>query len=157
MTGTALNSSALDRNFTVNALASSKKTVDNSQNFGDVFQMTAQKTGHTQEVNNKTNYENKNNGTQKKIEDTKPATESDKLSGDDKVELDKSTAEEKVSEVGKDPAGTEVLGEEPVDEMTAEEIADALSQIIEQIKEILGITDEELMAGMDLSRSCCAE
>ena len=37
MTGTALNSSALDRNFTVNALASSKKVADNSQNFGDVF------------------------------------------------------------------------------------------------------------------------
>lgn len=149
MTGTALNSSALDRNFTVNALASSKKTADNSQNFGDVFQMTAQKTGQTQEVNNKTNYENKNNGTQKKIKDTKPASESDKLSGDDKVELDNTTAEEKVSEVDKDPAGTEVLGEEPVDEMTVEEIADALSQIIEQIKEILGITDEELMVGME--------
>lgn len=36
-----------------------------------------------------------------------------------------------------------------VDEMTVQQIADALSQIIEQIKELLGISDEELIAGME--------
>ncbi len=42
-------------------------------------------------------------------------------------------------------AGT---NEEP-DKMTTEQIADALAQIIEQIKELLGISDEELLAGME--------
>lgn len=38
---------------------------------------------------------------------------------------------------------------EAPDEMTTEQIADALAQIIEQIKQLLGISDEELLAGME--------
>lgn len=38
---------------------------------------------------------------------------------------------------------------EMADQMTVDEIAHALGQIIEQIKEILGITDEELLSGME--------
>lgn len=44
---------------------------------------------------------------------------------------------------------TENAEDEPVDEMTTEKIADALSQIIEQIKELLGVSDEEILAGME--------
>ena len=39
--------------------------------------------------------------------------------------------------------------EEELDKMTVEQIADALAQIIEQIKQLLGISDEELLAGME--------
>lgn len=38
---------------------------------------------------------------------------------------------------------------EASDEMTTEQIADALAQIIEQLKQLLGISDEELLAGME--------
>lgn len=38
---------------------------------------------------------------------------------------------------------------EAPDEITTEQIADALAQIMEQIKELLGISDEELLAGME--------
>lgn len=38
--------------------------------------------------------------------------------------------------------------EEP-DNMTTEQIADALSRIIEQIKQLLGVSDEEVLAGME--------
>lgn len=38
---------------------------------------------------------------------------------------------------------------EAPDEMTTEQIADALAQIIEQLKQLLGISDEELLAGME--------
>lgn len=44
--------------------------------------------------------------------------------------------------------GATDTNEEP-DKMTTEQIADALAQIIEQIKELLGISDEELLAGME--------
>lgn len=40
-------------------------------------------------------------------------------------------------------------GNEEPDKLTTEQIADALAQIIEQIKELLGISDEELLAGME--------
>lgn len=38
---------------------------------------------------------------------------------------------------------------EETDKMTTEQVVDALTQIIEQIKELLGISDEELFAGME--------
>ncbi len=40
-------------------------------------------------------------------------------------------------------------GNEEPDKLTTEQIADALAQIIEQIKELLGISDEELLASME--------
>ena len=39
--------------------------------------------------------------------------------------------------------------QEAPDEMTTEQIADALAQIIEQIKQLLGVSDEEVLAGME--------
>ncbi|MDE7479276.1 MAG: flagellar hook-length control protein FliK, partial [Lachnospiraceae bacterium] len=59
--------------------------------------------------------------------------------------------EEKVSKTKEAPK-TEIMNqmaEEPADEMTIDEIISALEQIMEQIKEILGITDEELLSGME--------
>ncbi|MCD8038973.1 MAG: flagellar hook-length control protein FliK [Lachnospiraceae bacterium] len=38
---------------------------------------------------------------------------------------------------------------EPVDEATAEQIAEALSQIIEQVKQELDVSDEEILAGLE--------
>lgn len=64
----------------------------------------------------------------------------------------------KVSEDEASEAKTNVFDEklrddkaedEPADEMTVQQIADALSQIIEQIKDLLGVSDEEILAGME--------
>lgn len=70
----------------------------------------------------------------------------------DAVESEAADTQETVDSdvpAAEDPVGETVRIEEPVDQMTIDEITKALEQIIEQIKQILGITDDELLSGMD--------
>lgn len=70
----------------------------------------------------------------------------------DAVESEAADTQETVDSdvpAAEDPVGETVRTEEPVDQMTIDEITKALEQIIEQIKQILGITDDELLSGMD--------
>ncbi len=134
--------------------ADTKKADDQTkaQSFGDVLGKTAQKfeapKQTTQAVTNtekpktqqpdKKNFEESQKDTTVKNTEEKPATVKEKAD----------TPAESIEDAAGEAAET-TQAEEPVDEMTADEIANALEQIIGQIKEILGITDEELLSGME--------
>lgn len=135
MTGTTVNANTLDLSFPVNAAANSKRVTERSQDFSDIFNKTTQKFEQS-----KAEQPDKNvvEGTK----DAKQINEPKDLKESEKVEDTTSEMNERfLKEVSE--------GEEPVDEMTVEEIADALTQIIEQIKEILGVSDEELLSSME--------
>lgn len=134
--------------------ADTKKADDQTkaQSFGDVLGKTAQKfeapKQTTQAVTNtekpktqqpdKKNFEESQKDTTVKNTEEKPATVKEKAD----------TPAEAIEDAAGEATET-TQAEEPVDEMTADEIANALEQIIGQIKEILGITDEELLSGME--------
>lgn len=64
--------------------------------------------------------------------------------------VEETTNEETIPEpMVKETAGERPETGEPVEEMVMNEVAQALEQIIQQIKDILGITDEELSGGME--------
>ncbi len=86
-----------------------------------------------------------------------PKTEQPKMSSIDKKTVsesntaaqDKAAETKEVQNTEKPQDTKEVQAEETVDEETAQKVADALMQLIEQLKEILGITDEELRIGLE--------
>lgn len=158
MTGTTLNSTVLDRNPAVNAVAKTQKAAGKMQDFGDVLGKTAQKLEQSDKADStketsvqQTSTRQPDKQTTAEPKDAEPVRE-DAAAEDGAVT--ETPVEEVVTEV-KDTTRTElnptemVETEEPVDEMTIDEIANALEQIIEQIKQILGITDEELLSGME--------
>lgn len=167
MTDTALKNAFLGANSVnpalkavTNTQKTASPTAEKTQDFGAVFDKTAQK------------YEQKSKEPVQAASDSsaKPQTQmSEKTTAesekDNAVEDTGTTVDENAAEVpveAEDAAGdvsaegtTEELidvipeMEEPVDKMTIDEIANALEQIIEQIKKILGITDEEFLSGME--------
>lgn len=163
MTGTTLNSAVLDRQFdknpVVNAVANTQKVTGNTQNFGDVLDKTAQKFGQSDSTGTDSA---KPVVQQSDKKCTEPASVEDKTAAEKAVaeeetadveiaDTDCKMADEQMAQVKEEAetSTTIVPEEEPVDEMTIDEIADALEQIIEQIKQILGISDEELLSGME--------
>lgn len=158
MTGTTLNSTVLDRNPAVNAVAKTQKVAGKTQDFGDVLGKTAQKLEQSDKADStketsvqQTSARQPDKQTTAEPKDAEPVRED--TAAEECAETE-APVEEAATEV-KDTAQTELNPteaagtEEPVDEMTIDEIANALEQIIEQIKQILGITDEELLSGME--------
>ncbi|MDE7322551.1 MAG: flagellar hook-length control protein FliK [Lachnospiraceae bacterium] len=146
MTGTTLNSTVLDRNPVVNAVVNTKKVTGKTQDFGDVLGKTAQKLEQSGSTKASVQQSDKKAVTEPK--DAEPARE------DAAADYAETMAEEETTQVRDvtqtEKSTTEISeAEEPVDEMTIDEIANALEQIIEQIKQILDITDEELLSGME--------
>ncbi|MBO5145812.1 MAG: flagellar hook-length control protein FliK [Lachnospiraceae bacterium] len=139
MTGTTVGSRTLDFNPALTAAANSKRGAAKTQDFGDVLNKTAQKLEQPK-------YEQSDNKTAADLKDTEQVHEPE-----DSKEIKSSQKREDIKETPQEEVSAKEISEdrEPADEMTAEEIADALSQIIEQIKEILGISDEELLSGME--------
>lgn len=137
MTGTTVNSAVFEVSPAVSAVTNSKKTAEKTQDFGNVLNETLQK----QEQPKEPEY------AAAKV-DEKPVSKDEPKAETEKAVQEQTDAEpvadEPITEVEEKPAG-----EMEPDEMTVEEIADALTQIIEQIKEILGISDEELLCGME--------
>ena len=142
--------------------ADTKKADDQTkaQSFGDVLGKTAQKfeapKQTTQAITNtekpKTQQPDKKNFEDSKDANTvKDAAKKDESVKEKVSETVDTSAEsvEDTKEVTDTAQITESVEEEPVDEMTIDEIANALEQILGQIKEILGITDEELQSGME--------
>ena len=151
MTGTTLNSTVLDRNPVVNAVANTKKVTGKTQDFGDVLDKTAQKLEQPDKTDNtKTSVKQPDNKTAAEPKDAEPAREDTVVE-----EHAESKAPQEETVETKDALQTETAAtdspeaEEAVDEMTVDEIARALEQIIEQIKQILGVTDEQLLSGME--------
>ncbi len=153
--------SANSVNPALSAVANAQKTAspaeNKTQDFGAVLDKTVQKyeqkptqpvsdssTGtQTQQPGKETiQAEGENDNAIKDTDTAVDAVESDVADTQETVESD-------VPAVTEEPAGETVRIEEPVDQMTIDEITKALEQIIEQIKQILGITDDELLSGMD--------
>lgn len=147
MTETTVNSYAAGVNPAVSAVPNTKRAAEKTQDFGDILSRTAQKTEQPKKDANGNGARTGSANAQKpkeKLKETKQAGDSGKVSAEEK----------KVSEVREETTDDAALekqpfAEESVDGMTVEEIADALSRIIEQIREILGVTDEELLEGME--------
>lgn len=135
MTGTTVNSAVLEVNRVANTAAKSKKETAKIQDFGNILNETLQKQPEQSE-------------TAVKQTDSNPkAVDESAVRNDNTVQNQTDTepiAGERTPETG-EKTGDDVEN----DKMTVEEIADALAQIIEQIKEILGISDEELLSGME--------
>lgn len=153
MTDTVLNSAFLGADSMNPALRTSgaQKTVQppagGKQDFGAVLDRTAQKFDDSKQPSAASSTKSSAQQTQKA--DGRTGTEQDSTVKNTDTATDKkvsdTTSASDTKETAKEISGTE----ETVDEMTIDEIAHALEQIIEQIKEILGITDEELISGME--------
>lgn len=162
MIGTTLNSTVLDRNPVVSAVANTQKAAGNTQNFGDVLGKTAQKLEQPDKVNadkpKEVQQTNKKTDADQKgaeiaaesVAEDQTAESAETVEKETEIETETAVpAEEETSQVRDLPETEPVETEQPVDEMTIDKIANALEQIIEQIKQILGITDEELLSGME--------
>ena len=141
------------RSLNSKSVAGAQKTDGSAQDFGAVLDKTAQK------------YEQKSGkpvqaaDSSAKSQTQQSEKESAGLQSDQAVEdtgADMKAVESEAACDTQETAGESeaVTAEEPVGEFgrieePVDEIANALEQIIEQIKQILGITDEELLAGME--------
>lgn len=132
------------------------------QDFGAVLDKTAQKIEDSRQpsadnsATSKTQQpENGNDRTQQDRGVEDPGTVADEKVSDTASGTNENSSEGISSEKNPDEKiSTQIPEEEPetkdtVDQVTVDEIAQALGQIIGQIKEILGITDEELLSGME--------
>lgn len=142
-----INSFVQDTNFAVSTVQK-KYNVSETVDFGKHFDKASQS------VNN--SYENSKENVATK-ESTKKAPE------DENVDIHDDNKTEKVSEKDNDLSKDKVVGDEKTDnvdneevaldgkdvEEFNEEVAEILSQIIEQIKSILGISDEEFLSAME--------
>lgn len=137
MTGTTVNSAVFEVSPVISAVTNSKKTATKTQDFGNVLNETLQK----QEQPKEPEYAVAK-GDEKPVAKDEPKAEAQKAV-QEQTDAEP-VADEPIAEVKEKP-----VNETEIDEMTVEEIADALTQIIEQIKEILGVSDEELLCGME--------
>ena len=136
MTGTTVNSAAFEVSPVVSIVTNSKKGTAKMQDFGNVLNKTLQK----QEQPGESEYA---------AVQEKRKTET--------VNEPKTRKDEPLQQTDAEPIGNDQISkmngkqddEMALEEMTVEEIADALAQIIEQIKEIIGVSDEELLSGME--------
>lgn len=135
-----------------NVQKTAQPTAGTTQDFGAVLNKTAQKL----EQPKQTAADNSAKSRTQQPKETTVQTKQDETAEDTGAVVD-----EKISDTTSDAEENTIDGtvteiteeisetEEPVDEMTIDEIARALEQILEQIKEILGITDEELLSGVE--------
>lgn len=137
MTGTTVNSAVFEVSPVISAVTNSKKAAEKTQDFGNVLNETLQKQEQPKEPEYAVAKEN-----EKPVAADEPKAETEKAV-QEQTDAEP-VADEPIAEVKEKP-----VNEMEPDEMTVEEIADALTQIIEQIKEILGISDEELLCGME--------
>lgn len=137
MTGTTVNSAVFEVSPVVSAVTNSKKTAEKTQDFGNVLNETLQK----QEQPKEPEYAVAK-GDEKPVAKDEPKAEAQKA-------VQEQTDAEPVADEPIAEVKEKSVNETEIDEMTVEEIANALTQIIEQIKEILGVSDEELLCGME--------
>lgn len=137
MTGTTVNSVAFGVNPVANTVTNSKKESAKTQDFGNILNETLQKQEQPRQSE-----------TAVVQADSKQKAANEPKTGNEKPVQKQTDAEPAAND--RIPEVNEKSDDDmELDKMTVEEIADALSQIIEQIKEILGISDEELLSGME--------
>lgn len=116
----------------VSASVQGQRAAASSSSFGDVLDKASQKMEQPKTEQPKTSSIDK-----KTVSESNTAAQ------------DKAAETKEVQNTEKPQDTNEVQAEETVDEETAQKVADALMQLIEQLKEILGITDEELRIGLE--------
>ncbi len=141
------------RSLNSKSVAGAQKTDGSAQDFGAVLDKTAQK--YEQKSGKPVQAADSSAKSQTRQSEKESAgLQSDQAAEDTGADMKaveseaacdtQETAGESEAVTAEEPVGEFGRIEEPVDE-----IANALEQIIEQIKQILGITDEELLAGME--------
>lgn len=150
MTDTTLKNAMFGVNPALSAVANTQKsaqgTVNNTQDFGAVFDKTAQKLEKPEQtkqsvsdnVKNQAKQSEKAASTAKENESAQNTTSTKENTSEAKETADTENLEQVTDEI-----------EDSVEKLTADEIAKALEQIIAQLKELLGITDDELLSGME--------
>ena len=152
-----VNVSGFDVGIALGATAKTKAVTEGAQSFGDVLNKAGDKLSQGSQTSFKNADVSKNAGQKK------PETGTDSQKAEETKEpfeaADSAQETAKESECAKEtPADkTNPLDEkcstaepnEEADEMATQQLADALAQIIEQLKQLLGISDEELLAGME--------
>lgn len=116
----------------VSASVQGQRAAASSSSFGDVLDKASQKMEQPKTEQPKTS-----------------STDNKTVSESNTAAQDKAAETKEVQNTEKPQETKEVQAEETVDEETAQKVADALMQLIEQLKEILGITDEELRIGLE--------
>lgn len=150
MTDTTLKNAMFGVNPALSAAANAQKSAqnaaNNTQNFGVVFDKTARKLDKPEQTKQSV-ADNAKSQTKQPDKTTSAAKENESAQNI-------ASTKENTSET-KETANTENLEqvtdemEDSVEKLTTDEIAKALEQIIAQLKEMLGITDDELLGGME--------
>lgn len=162
MTDTALKNAFLGAN-SANLVNSARKaatntqkavsSVDNqTQDFGSVLDKTAQKYEQQSEkpIQATSNSSEESQTQQESVDaDENVVVEETNAAVDAETVEVTSDVEDAADVTTEEPTWEIPETEEQVDEMLMDDITGALEQIIEQIKKILGITDEELLSGME--------
>lgn len=140
----------------VTASTAAVQTANNSsQSFGDALNKASDKVtdkiANNAQADTKTAVKSEQQETQVSEKQTSEENieETDGMQSDRKVTEDKSVDSDDKSDVKTDNAAQNVEEEEePIDKMTIEQIADAFMQIIQQLKDLCGVSDAEILAGM---------
>lgn len=150
MTDTTLKNAMFGVNPALNVAANTQKSAQNAtnstQDFGAVFDKTARKLEKPEQT--KQPVSNNAKSQTKQPEKTTSATKENES-------VQNTTSTREGTSETKETANTENLEqvtdemEDSVEKLTADKIAKALEQIIAQLKELLGITDDELQIGME--------
>lgn len=162
MTDTALKNAFLGAN-SANLVNSARKAAtntqkavssvdDQTQDFGSVLDKTAQKYEQQSEkpIQATSNSSEKSQTQQESVDaDENVVVEETNAAVDAEIVEVTSDVEDAADVTTEEPTWEIPEAEEQVDEMLMDDITGALEQIIEQIKKILGITDEELLSGME--------
>lgn len=138
---------------------------DKAQDFGAVLDKTAQKyeqksgkpvqAASDSSLNSQTQSSDRTAVDAEKVDVVEDAVETtsdaEEAAIAEETAITEETVEEPMEEIAmvEEPTEEIAMVEEPVDELMVDEITKALEQIIAQIKEILDITAEELMSGME--------
>lgn len=136
MTNVAVNSAVFDVSMTNVAVVNTKKASGND--FGKIFDEASGKVAETQE-----SFKDKPKMESVDCERTDNKRTDEEIASD---ELHEATTEETVSEEVSNEKNNAV---NVLDEDTHDAVMEMLAQIIEQIKEVLGVSDEEILAGME--------
>jgi len=138
---------------------------DKAQDFGAVLDKTAQKyeqksgkpvqAASDSSLNSQTQSSDRTAVDAEKVDVVEDAVETtsdaEEAAIAEETAITEETVDEPMEEIAmvEEPTEEIAMVEEPVDELMVDEITKALEQIIAQIKEILDITAEELMSGME--------
>lgn len=133
--------------------AATQTANSSSQSFGDVLNKAGNKLADNVQANTA---KTARKPQQQETQTSENKTSEESIENTDKVQRKQNVTEEKPVDGDKneDLKADNVqqnaeAEDEPIDKMATEQIADALLQIIEQLKQLCGVSDEEILAGME--------